>query len=127
MACLDTSVIIDFLKGKQYAVSTVQALFEGPEGLSTTTITEYELLKYQKPKERERMLEFVSHLKMLDFDVAAARAASEDYIFVEKKGAMINELDILIAGIAMANDEILFTVDHDFESLGRTDIKILDR
>lgn len=127
MVCLDTSIIIDFLKGRENAVSAIASYSKNPEGLSTTSVSVYELLKYKNIKEKEKMLMFVSRLKLHDLDMAAAGIASDNYLLLEGKGTIIKEFDLLIAGIAKANDEILLTSDHDFDRISGGNIRVVDK
>ncbi len=127
MVCLDTSIIIDFLKGRENAVSTIASYSSNPEGLSTTSITVYELLKYKNLKEKEKMLMFVSRLKIHNFDMVSAGIASDNYLSLKEKGSLIKEFDILIAGIAKANNEIVLTSDRDFETIGSDHIRIVSK
>jgi predicted nucleic acid-binding protein len=47
------------------------------------------------------------------------------YEKLKTKGCLINEFDMIIAGIAAANDEILITRDQDFSKLESPKIIIL--
>ena len=47
------------------------------------------------------------------------------YKKLKTKGKIVNELDILIAGIAVANNETLITEDKDFLNFGITKIVVL--
>jgi tRNA(fMet)-specific endonuclease VapC len=125
MACLDTSAIIDYLQGLPEVVSTVRSYEASPEGISTTSVTKYELLKYRSPGKGDRMMEFISRIRVYSLDEASVEIAARDYLLLKGKGSLINELDILIAGISESKGEMLLTTDKDFKRLGRSNIKIL--
>jgi tRNA(fMet)-specific endonuclease VapC len=121
---LDTSVIIDFLLGEEKAINAVAThAKKGP--LKTTTITEYELLKHGNLLKREIAQKFLTATTILPFDSASAQQAAALYEKLQKNGTPINENDLLIAGITVANDEVLLTRDKKFVHLNQTNIQII--
>jgi predicted nucleic acid-binding protein len=118
---LDTSVIIDFLAGDQKIVAIVKEIFN-KEDIKTTTITEYELLRH-KTKIRKRAAErFLSGAIVCSFDREAAKKAAVLFQELQAVGRMVNENDLLIAGIALAHDEVLLTRDPKLASIGKDKI-----
>ena len=124
MTFIDTSVIIDFLAGNEKIVSLLKEL-AGKEEIKTTTITEYELLKHQTELKTHVAEKFLSAVTVCPFDRAAARKAATLYRQLNKSGKMINENDLLIAGISLANDEPLLTRDQKFSQINTASIKIV--
>jgi predicted nucleic acid-binding protein len=124
MTFIDTSVIIDFLAGDEKIVSIVKELSEKDE-IKTTTITEYELLKHKTELKKQLAEDFLSVITVCSFDRASARKAALLFAKLNKTGKMINENDLLIAGISLANDEVLLTRDQKFGSIGDAKIKIV--
>ena len=124
MTFIDTSVIIDFLAGDEKIISLVKELAEKEE-IKTTTITEYELLKHKTELKRQVAEKFLSAITVCSFDRASARKAALLFEKLSKAGKMINENDLLIAGISLANDEILLTRDQKFNNLSEVSIKIV--
>ena len=124
MTFIDTSVIIDFLAGDEKIISIVKELAEKEE-IKTTTITEYELLKHKAELKRQVAEKFLSAIIVCSFDRASARKAALLFEKLRKAGKMINENDLLIAGISLANDEILLTRDQKFNNLSEVSIKIV--
>jgi predicted nucleic acid-binding protein len=124
MTFIDTSVIIDFLAGDEKIVCLVKELSE-KEVIKTTTITEYELLKHKTELKRQVAEKFLSAIIVCPFDRASARKAALLFEKLSKTGKMINENDLLIAGISLANDELLFTRDQKFGSIDDVNIKIV--
>jgi predicted nucleic acid-binding protein len=124
MTFIDTSVIIDFLAGNEKIVSLLKEL-AGKEEIKTTTITEYELLKHQTELKTHVAEKFLSAVTVCPFDRAAARKAAALYRQLSKSGKMINENDLLIAGISLANDEPLLTRDQKFSQINTVGIKIV--
>jgi predicted nucleic acid-binding protein len=124
MTFIDTSVIIDFLAGEEKIVSLIRELALKSE-IKTTTITEYELLKHKTELKREVAEKFLSAVIVCPFDRASARKAALLFEKLSKAGKMINENDLLIAGISLANDEVLLTRDQKFGSIDDANIKIV--
>jgi len=124
MTFIDTSVIIDFLAGDEKIVSLVKELAEKEE-IKTTTITEYELLKHKTELKRQVAEKFLSAIIVCPFDRASARKAALLFEKLINTGKMINENDLLIAGISLANDEPLLTRDQKFANIDDANIKIV--
>jgi predicted nucleic acid-binding protein len=121
---LDTSVIIDFLVGDEKIVALVKELSE-KQDIKTTTITEYELLRHRTKIKRNAAERFLSGVTVYPFDRNSARKAASLYETLRRDGKMINENDLLIAGISLANDDILLTRDQKFGAIDNINIKIV--
>ena len=124
MTLLDTSVIIDFLAGDQKIVALIQEIIRR-EDVKTTTITEYELLRHKTKIRKQAAERFLSGVTVYSFDRAAAQRAALLFEELRDSGRMINENDLLIAGISLANDELLLTRDKKFGNLDDVNIKIV--
>ena len=124
MTFLDSSVIIDFLSGDEKIVSLMKDLV-AKEQIKTTTITEYELLKHKSEIRRHAAEIFLSGVTVCPFDRNSAKRAASLYEKLESTGKMINENDLLIAGISLANNEILLTRDKKFANVDDERIKII--
>ncbi len=65
-------------------------------------------------------------MALLPLDRASAKKSTVLYERLRETGQMINENDLLIAGIFLSrDDEILLTRDKKFSSLGEANIKIV--
>ena len=124
MTFIDTSVIIDFLAGDEKIVSIIKELTEKEE-IKTTTITEYELLKHKAELKRQVAEKFLAAVTVCPFDRPSARKAAYLFEKLSKAGKMINENDLLIAGITLSNDDVLLTRDQKFASIDDSNIKII--
>ncbi len=67
----------------------------------------------------------MSAVTVCPFDRVSARKAALLFEKLSKTGKMINENDLLIAGISLTNDEILLTRDQKFNNLSEVSIKIV--
>jgi predicted nucleic acid-binding protein len=124
MTFIDTSLIIDFLAGDQKIISIIKELAQKEE-IKTTTITEYELLKHKTELKRQIAEKFLSAITVCSFDRASAKKAAQLYEKLSQSGNMINENDLLIAGISLANNEVLLTRDQKFANIDNVNIRIV--
>ena len=122
MTFLDTSVIIDFLAGDQKIVAIVKEIFN-KEDVKTTTITEYELLRHKTKIKKRAAERFLSGVVVCSFDREAAKNAAILFEDLQDSGRMVNENDLLIAGIALAHDEVLLTRDQKLARIGKDKIR----
>jgi len=119
---LDTSIIIDFLAGDQRIVAIVEGILN-KEDVKTTTITEYELLRHKTKIKKQAAERFLSGVIVCSFDRDAAKKAAVLFQELQNAGRMVNENDLLIAGIALAHDEVLLTRDQKLASIGKDKIR----
>ena len=124
MTYLDTSVIIDFLAGDPEIVSIITEVV-ARDTIKTTTISEYELLKHKTEIKKQIAEKFLSSIFVTSFDRSSARKAALLYEKISAKGKLVNENDLLIAGIALANDDVLLTRDQKFVYFEDKSIKIV--
>lgn len=107
-ALLDTTVLIDLLKGEKSAINTVEKI-RGEAVLYTSTINLYEILRgiHVLEKDRGKHLRALhtlsSNINVLDIDYESSERAARIYTELRKKGVEIDEPDYLIAGAALAN------------------------
>jgi predicted nucleic acid-binding protein len=106
---LDTTVLIDILKGDKKATDTVDGV-KADASLYTTTVNIYEMMRgiYLLPqKSREPHLKAVKaltcNLMVLGLDLEASEKAASIYAELRARGMEIDEPDYLIAGICLAN------------------------
>jgi len=102
MIVLDTSFIIDYIRG----VEATYDLVSEDDDVAVTTITYHERLtglKRSKKKEEKFFKRFFSEVKIIPFDVKAAEESSNIAARLMAIGREVNVLDILIADVAIAN------------------------
>ena len=80
------------------------------------------MLKFIGTSEKEVYDKPVNNLFRYQTSSAAALKSANIYKALKSSRKTINELDILIAGICEANDELLITFDNDFKRI--TDLKV---
>jgi len=116
--CLDTSVLIDNLRGKKQTVEFVRGLEEAGTVLSTTTVNSFELYygAYRSKKRVKNLAAtkaLLTRLVLLDLTDESSNEAGRILALLEDAGDLIGFRDALIAAIATTNDMPLATRDTD--------------
>lgn len=123
MVCLDSDILISFLRGDESAIEKVSALRQGGEGpLRTTAINAYELLKgarlsLTKEVNELQVRRLISEMEVLELGPEASESGASIFGHLKERGEMVNELDILVAGIVLANREKLVSRDKGFRGM----------
>lgn len=122
---LDTSFLIDYFKGKNKTSEVVYS------DTATTVINYHEILsgvKHRKAKKEEDFFRrFFTEIEVLDFDLKSAEKSSEIMARLLREGKIVNSLDVLISGVALANGiEKIASADKDFDEIAKiTGLEIL--
>ena len=124
MVIFDSSIIIDVLRKKKTAMDLIQAYAE-KEHIAITVIGKYEILRGTTEKDVNLVSELLSQFVLYDFGDTMIRDAVIAHKKLTAKGIMVNELDVLIAGIAAAKNEELITKDRDFFKFESPKITVL--
>ncbi|MBI2451501.1 PIN domain-containing protein [Candidatus Pacearchaeota archaeon] len=129
MACLDTSFIIDLLKGSDSAKNLMEDFESFYETINMASPSVVELIRgANKPKvknEREKIINFLSSLIVLPLDKESAILAGDIEADLINRGAIIDVEDIMIAAIAIRNNEVLITKNKKhFERIKDLKIRI---
>jgi predicted nucleic acid-binding protein len=118
MACLDSSVIIDILRGRNSAEVIENKLDSADEEIFIPAPVIIELIRgfylkssksNIKENEKERIDKFLSSFVILDLDKESAIKSGEIEAELINSGELIDLEDIMIAAIAVKNDETLIT------------------
>jgi len=122
MIVIDTSVAVDFLRGRKEAVSALASAEKSADAIGISTISVFELLhplQHRKLDAQEKIVRsFVHGLRVLPLDSDAAEESAKIMGSLLRIGRPINALDVLIAGTAVAvgAEEVLST-DKDYERI----------
>ena len=129
MTCLDSTFLIDLLRGNEPARikygelrSNSELEKDRAEPLCTTIVNAYELAKgamlTKDPEKNLKLVhELLSELVILELDLESVDVASKLYSELCGKGKLVVEFDTLIASICIANSQKLVTNDKDFASI----------
>ncbi|MHA1276887.1 MAG: type II toxin-antitoxin system VapC family toxin [Candidatus Helarchaeota archaeon] len=111
MILLDTSACIDYLKGNRDLKKVIE---EQDDLIHITAITIYEInIGFERTKRKiseqrykqlyKPWLDFISSMEIFSLGFKEAEKSAEIYDRLEEKGQRIDDNDILIAGIMLAN------------------------
>ncbi len=110
--CLDTDVLIDFLRGDKETVETIKKLEDQFE-LATTSINLFELYygayKTGKEKNVKAVRELAERVEVFNLTSKSAEISGKILAELERKGEVIDFRDVMIAGIVIENGALLYT------------------
>lgn len=114
---LDTSVLVDLLRGHEDAHAEVGRLEADGRLLWVPAPAVFELFegieRADRPAEERRQVEAVLEgYSVLAFEPRHARRAGEVSGRLARRGAMLDPLDIQVAGVALAEDRPVLTRDE---------------
>jgi tRNA(fMet)-specific endonuclease VapC len=128
--CLDTDIIIDYLRETEETQNLVEILFDRFDEIAITAITAYELLmgvESSNGKDRNRVEAIIKITSILSFDEKAAREAAVISSKLKKSGQRIGIQDEMIAAICKANNVCLLTKNtKHFQRIKELDVIGLD-
>jgi predicted nucleic acid-binding protein len=107
---IDSDILIYFLKGEK---TVVQELTKIPSNeLCTTRINYTELLygAYNSSKVEENIMKFkglLAQFTILEFDERSCEIFAKTKAKLKKEGKIIADMDLMIASIAIANNQVL--------------------
>lgn len=113
MYCLDTNIIIDFLRGNEESINGVKTILMKGE-IFITPISLCEIYKgiylYDNIEEELRIFdEVLTWLNILDFNKEVCKAFGKEYARLKKIGKLTQEFDLMIASFVKVNNLILIT------------------
>lgn len=123
MPVLDTGFAIDFLRGDERATRLMHLLQQGSDPLGVTPYTHFELYsgigRSHRPDEETRKVEgFLRSLVVFPFEPEAAKHAGLLDARLQREGASIGLLDLLIGCTALHHGESVVTRNkRDFEAI----------
>ncbi len=110
---IDTDILSYFLKGNNNVVENIRLYLDKFQQLNFSIITYYEIysgLKYKDSKNLiNSFLEFSNYNKIFPLSKKSVEISADIYSELRKKGKPIDDIDLLIAGIAISNDMKLIT------------------
>ncbi len=123
MYCLDSDIVMSFLKNDAAAVSKVNELQLLGLEIATTTLTLCELYKgaFLSAKSDESLAfvnKFLESVTLLPQGKLSCILFGQDYAYLKKKGIMTQLMDLMIATVCKANNRILITRNvKDFKNI----------
>ena len=117
MRCLDSSFLIDLVRGTPAAVRKARALEASKEQLSMTAPAMTEVLRgayYRGGQELRDTLEMLAGLDILEVDEDVAAEAGRMGAELLRRGMEMGAVDLMIAAAAKLSGHILVTRDSSF-------------
>ncbi len=112
MYLLDTDIIVGLFREDAAAVSFIEKKEHEQLLLSTLSLAELYKGAYQSVNKEVQLRlidKLLLFLRVMPLDKKACRIFGENYAYLSSKGRLTQEKDLLIAGIAIANDLVLAT------------------
>ena len=114
MHLLDTDLLVGFLRNNPQALHKIKSLVEKREQLYTSVINLHELvvgayLSKDIENNLDKIRLLIQSLNILLYDENVAYLSGKIYAQRVKIGKMIEQIDVLIASLALANNLILIT------------------
>ncbi|ODS37610.1 twitching motility protein PilT [Candidatus Altiarchaeales archaeon WOR_SM1_SCG] len=110
---VDTDILSLFFKEHPGVVARFKEYLKEYETLNFSIITYYEIvsgLKYRDARKQiGSFLKFAGYNSILPLTTQSVTISADIYNNLRKQGELIDDIDILIAGIALANDLVLVT------------------
>ena len=119
MVCLDTDIIINFLRNDKNTVSLIKEI-EKTGKITTTVINSFELWKgfYKTGRDEKSIVNLLNVISLLQMDGKSSRKAAEIFEYLKKRGKMVDVLDVIIGAISITNNEPLLTLNKKhFENI----------
>ena len=119
---LEATFVIDFLKGRNDAVSKMESLVKENILVSIAAPTVFELFAgYEQhgkgEREKQKISLFLKTINLFPLDGESAKIGGIIDGALIKKGLQIDAEDSMIAGIAMAKNESVLTRDSHFDRI----------
>jgi len=110
---IDTDILSYYFKGNPTVVKRFEEYLQFHELIEISIITYYEIVSGLLAKGATQQLkvfdEFITNCSILPMTEKSARVSSELYSEFRRKGKTIDDIDLLIAGIAIENKMTLTT------------------
>jgi tRNA(fMet)-specific endonuclease VapC len=118
---LDTDILSLFFRNHPKVVENCHLYLQEYDCLSFSLITYYEIfsgLKHRDAnKQIEKFLAFSKLNKIISLTERSIEASAEIYAQLRKKGTPVDDIDLLIAGVAISNNLVLIT--HNQKHFGK--------
>lgn len=128
LTLIDTNILSFFFWNHSLVVERFQAYLKEHEKINISIITYYEVVSGLKHRDAQKQLisfeEFVSYNTVVPLTTNSTKISADIYANLRNKGTPIDDIDILIAGIAIANDLIIVTNNvRDFGKIENLEIQ----
>jgi len=112
-ALIDTDILSYFFKGNSMVLQHFQSYLEIFDSIEISMITYYEITSGLLAKRAMSQLQifdqFVDENKIIPLTEKSTKISAELYASLRQTGNLIDDIDLLIAGIAIENEMLLVT------------------
>lgn len=127
-ALIDTDILSIFLKGNTRVKEKIKNYLRAYNHINFSIITYYEIISGLKHKDANKQmnsfLEFASLNNILPLTIQSSENSAVIYADLRKKGTPVDDIDLLIAGIAIENNMIVVTNNTShFERIEGLDVE----
>lgn len=114
MVCLDSDILVSFLRRQPEALAVMARLESESGRLSTTIVTVCELFEgaaaASDPARARSILEILlARMDLLDLDIDSAHRFGQLRFSLRRQSLLLEDMDLLIASIALAHNQPLVT------------------
>ena len=110
---IDTDILSYYFKGDDTVVKNFERYLQHYDWIEISLITYYEIVSGLLAKNAQKQLsvfdDFVASNLVLPMTENSARISSELYAGLKLTGNIVDDIDLLIAGIAIENEMVLVT------------------
>ncbi len=114
---IDTDILSLFLRGDPKVAARFAEYLAEHEKINLSIITYYEIVSGLKHRDARKQLkvflDFLEHNAVLPLSIESVNLSSDQYAVSRKHGRPIDDIDLLIAGIALANHLVLVTRNRE--------------
>lgn len=122
-ALVDTDILSMFFRGNQAVVSCFELYLNEHRQINLSIVTYYEILSGLKHRDAQKQLtlflEFAAQNIILPLTEESVTFSANIYATLRRDGTPVDDIDLLIAGVALANDLVLVT--HNQRHFNRID------
>lgn len=112
-ALIDTDILSMFFRGNVNVVSQFQAYLAEYRQINLSIVTYYEVLSGLKHRDAQKQLtlfvDFAAQNIILPLTVQSVTLSADNYAKLRKDGTPVDDIDLLIAGVSLANNLVLVT------------------
>ncbi len=124
MLVLDSTAIIEVLNGSQIGAKIRGQL---SEDTVTTALSVYEVGRGMKEQQKEHIAHFFEQIPICACTKSTAERSAQIEKELRNTGKMINQIDILIAGICQELDATIVTLDKDFLKVPKLRVRMMEK
>jgi tRNA(fMet)-specific endonuclease VapC len=108
LALIDTDILSMFFRGNANVVSQFQAYLTEHRQINLSIVTYYEVLSGLKHRDAQKQLtlflDFAAQSVILPLTVQSVTLSANIYAKLRQDGIPVDDIDLLIAGVALANN-----------------------